>query len=382
MTALLALLAAAAQPAAAPPPTAYQPQGKDERGLWMQMEEEERRIKASNLVIRDPALNDYVRGVLCRTVGPRCEEVRLYLIRTADFNAAMGPNGAMLVYSGLLLRMRDEAQLAGVLGHEWKHYEEQHSLKQFRDIKHKVNAATWLAMPMAAIGGDLALTAMQFGVIGSIYGFSREQERDADRGSLVLLGKAGYDPMAVARVWQGLRAETEAAAAARGRKPRREGGLLATHPATQERMVALAELAKKTPVAEPRADVRTRFDAAMAGWRAQFLDDQVKLNDFGGTEWLLARLAEDGGWTSDLTLARADNLRMRGRPEDLKQAAALYGQLTARTDAPPAAWRGLGLTKLRLGEREAGRAALTTYLARDPQAKDAAMLRTLTETDS
>ena len=55
--------AAQADPAAAQ----HGPQDADERGLWMQVEDAERRLKGSNFVIRDPALNAYVRGVFCRT---------------------------------------------------------------------------------------------------------------------------------------------------------------------------------------------------------------------------------------------------------------------------------------------------------------------------
>jgi predicted Zn-dependent protease len=98
----------------------------------MQADEAERRLKASNFLITDPALNAYVRGVLCREVAERaCGEARIYLTRTPYFNASMMPNGVMQIWSGLLLRVRDEAQLAAVLGHEFVHYRERHGLKQF-----------------------------------------------------------------------------------------------------------------------------------------------------------------------------------------------------------------------------------------------------------
>lgn len=120
MIGLLAAFAAAtiAEPTAQPVPAGYIPTDKDERGLWMQLDTVERGLTTSEFVVRDPALNDYVRGVLCRTVGDaRCAAIRLYIVRTAEFNATMAPNGMMTVYTGLLLRVRDEAQLAAILGH-------------------------------------------------------------------------------------------------------------------------------------------------------------------------------------------------------------------------------------------------------------------------
>ena len=72
--------------------------------------------------VRDPVLNAYVRKVLCRTIGDaHCAPIRLYIIRTSQFNASMAPNGMMQVWTGLLLRMDNEAQLATVLGHEMGH---------------------------------------------------------------------------------------------------------------------------------------------------------------------------------------------------------------------------------------------------------------------
>ena len=117
--------------ATAPSVADYQPQGTDERGLWMEMEEAERTLKTSDFVIRDSALNAYVAsGVLCRTVGAeRCKAARVYIVRTPYFNANMAPNGMMQVWSGLLLRTRNEAQLAAVLGHEFAHFEQRHSLQ-------------------------------------------------------------------------------------------------------------------------------------------------------------------------------------------------------------------------------------------------------------
>ena len=51
------------------------------------------------------------------------------------FNATMAPNGMMIVWTGALLRMRDEAELAFVLGHEFGHFRAQHTLQQWRRMK-------------------------------------------------------------------------------------------------------------------------------------------------------------------------------------------------------------------------------------------------------
>src|SRR5215211_8513658 len=95
----------AAKPEFARPPFAgaYQPQGSDERGLWMEFDEEERILRDSAYVVRDPALTQFVQRALCRAVGEdRCQAVRVYVVQNEIFNANMAPNGLMRVHTGLL----------------------------------------------------------------------------------------------------------------------------------------------------------------------------------------------------------------------------------------------------------------------------------------
>lgn len=379
----LAAIVAASQIAAAPlppVPAGYQPTEKDERGLWMQSDELERGLKASNFVIRDPALNAYVREVFCRTVtAERCGSVRIYLLRTPYFNAAMAPNGVMLVFSGLFLRVRNEAQLAAILGHEYSHYAHRHTLRNFRDLKTKADAAAWLSfIPFGGLATLSILSVAQLGILGSAFAFSREMEREADAASLPLMAKAGYDPAEAARVWEQIRAEADATAVARGTKSRKDknGGMFATHPGSAERLAELKGLAAREQVAGPVDTRRTPYLAALAPHWADFVDDQIKLNDFGGTELLLGSLAAEG-WTPELLFARGELFRSRGTPADLTAAAGFYRAAVAAEAAPVEAWRGLGLALLRAGQADEGRAALKTYLERRPEAKDRAMIAML-----
>ncbi|WP_375426843.1 M48 family metalloprotease [uncultured Sphingomonas sp.] len=378
-----ALLVAAA-PQAAPAPSQGRdviviapsggPDDKDERGLWMQADEAERRLKASNFVIRDAALNEYIRSVLCRTVGDKeCGATRVYVTRTPYFNASMMPNGVMQVWSGLFLRVRDEAQLAAVLAHEYAHYKERHSLRLFRNIKSKTNAVAFLSiLPVGGLAAG-AIGAAQLGMIGSVFGFSREMERDADAASVTAMTAAGYDPNAAPGIWRQINAEAEATAAARKRRKRSEGGMFASHPPSAERIAALdAQAAGRA--GELGAD---RYRAALAPFWADFIDDQVKINDFGGTELLLAQLA-GGRWTPDLLYARAELYRARGAAGDYERAVGFYESALAAGTAPAEAHRGLGLCYLRVGQAVRGKASIGRYLEIKPGASDRAMMTMLT----
>jgi beta-barrel assembly-enhancing protease len=350
----------------------YVPKDQEERGIWMQAEEYERNLKHSTFVMRDPALNAYVRDVFCRTVGQaECKDVRIYLVRTPEFNASMYPNGLMQVYSGLLLRSRNEAQMAAILGHEYTHYSNRHSLQFQRDAKKKLGALAFLSV---LDGGLLTGTLL----VGGLFQNSREMEAEADAGSIPMLVRAGYNPRAASLVWEQLRAEMDATALARGKKSRKDkdGGLFASHPPTAERVTVLKALAEKVTLPAPPNDRRSEYRTALASFWADFVDDQIKLNDFGATEFLLSSLASEG-WTSELHYARGELYRSRGRPEDLPKAAGFYRQAIALGAAPPEAWRGLGLALLRSGTAEEGKAALKDYLVKKPGASDRAMMNML-----
>ena len=358
----------------------YEPQDDLEKGLWYEMDEAEKRLKESRFLIKDPALNDYVRSVACKTVGEdRCQATRIYLVRTPQFNASMAPNGVMLVYSGLLLRMRDEAQLAAVLGHEFTHFEKQHSLRLFRNWRTKTDVLSWLSVIPVRVPYAVGM-ATQIAVLGNMFSFNREMEREADAGSIEELVNAGYDPRAAAAIWSQLGAEMDATAEERGHRSdkNRNGGLFATHPRSTDRMGKLAELAREATGENPGDRYRgaAEYRAALADWWPELIEDQVALKDFGGTEYLLATLAGDDpmGWTGDLLYARGELYRARAEQGDFAKAAEFYRQAIATGDAPPESWRGLGLSLMRDGAKTDGQAALRTYLELAPDAPDAALL--------
>jgi predicted Zn-dependent protease len=267
----------------------------------------------------------------------------------------------------LLLRVRDEAQLAAILGHEFTHFKEHHSAKMLRDLKSKSAAITWLSfIPFGWVAG--------LGVAGSVFSYNRDMEREADAGSVVLIARAGYDPHAASRIWEQFRAEMDATALARGKKSRKDKdrGMFEDHPPTAERITTLAALADKQTVAAPVLN-RNEYRRAIGPWWQAFVDDQIKLNDFGGTDLLLTQLAAEG-WTSDLLYARGELYRYHGKPEDLTKAIGFYRDAIAGTNPSPECYRGLGLALLRSGATAEGQAALRDYLARKPDAADKMMI--------
>ncbi|MBV8685900.1 MAG: M48 family metalloprotease [Alphaproteobacteria bacterium] len=358
----------------------YRPVDADEQGLWQQYRRVEEEIAGSNLLIRDDALARYLGGIAGRVGGPAAKDLRIYLAHVPEFNAFMAPTGFMVVFSGLLLRMRDEAQLAGVIGHEAGHFLLRHQLRAWRDMKRKTSALTFLGMAAGLGYGATGIYAgglvqlAQTGAILSLFAYSRELEAEADAMGVKQIAEAGYDPAAMPETWQSLIAETEASAAMRRKRPRRGYSLLATHPAPAERMADLRLSAREVAGAGSTERGRDRYLAALGEHRRAFLDDQVKLNDPGATLYLLRYLASDG-WNGLLRFYEGETWRLRGEAGDNLLAGRSYAAAVAYPDAPAEAWRQHGYQLLREGRRDEGRAALRRYLALAPSAPDAAIVR-------
>jgi len=379
--AALVLTAAAPSigPAPPPPPFAglYQPQGVDEIGLWHEADESERALANSPVLIRDEALNAYVKSVLCSAVGTdRCGATRLYILRTPVFNASMAPNGTMRVFSGLLLRVRSEAELASVLGHEFGHFEQRHTVRGFKAARTGTDLASWASL-LAGMSTTYQRRAtfndLQLSIYGDLYRFNRNQEREADLLGLGYLNASRLRPQAAAVVWRHQMAEVEASATSRGlKKPRFDTvAFFASHPPDGERAAYLGALAD--PADATRDDGAERYRQALAPWLPKFLDDQIKLNDFGASDYIIASLAESG-WTAPLWTARGDLFRARGNPRDLVAAADFYGKAAALDTTYADAYRGLGLSLVKTGHPAEGAAALTRYLQLKPDAPDAGMI--------
>jgi hypothetical protein len=135
--------------------------------------------------------------------------------------------------------------------------------------------------------------------------------------------------------------------------------------------ISAAEIMRPGVTYDPR---RASYLAAIAKIRPTLLDDQVKLNDPGASQYVVNTLARDG-WNGLLRYNEAEIWRLRNRKGDDIRAAEGYAVAVRYLDAPPDAWRWHGIMLTKAGRRDEARAALTRYLAMTPNAPDAAFVR-------
>lgn len=350
----------------------YRPEHKGlEANLWYVMDKAERDLKTSPFVIRDPALNRYVRQVTCRVAQNYCKDIRIYIVRTPYFNASMAPNGMMQIWTGLLLRVKNEAQLAAVIGHEFGHYVRQHSLQRFEDLRNKSDFAAFLGLGLAVAGGAPAASLANLVILASIFSYSRDQEREADAFGLDVMAKAGYSPEEAANIWKRLIRERDAA-----EKKEERDFFFASHPAPEERVETLEKLAKEKRTGDTAFSAfRKRLVAALAPYRPWMLRDQMRLRQYGRTEALMDMLIEDGNGTAPFYFYKGELYRHRAGKGDLEKAMHAYDDAIEAGNPPVAVWRSKGLIHRSRHETDAARAAFRTYLARAPDASDRLMIQ-------
>lgn len=176
-------------------------------------------------------------GVAARTVadiGARLTrgsryQYRWYVSDDAEVNAYALPGGIVVVNQGMIDEAQSAEELAGVLAHEVQHVERRHTLQQL------ISSAGWAAVLAVVLGDISAITAIVLHQLGNLR-HSRKLEAQADTDGMKALAKAGIPLDGMASLFRRLQAKS---ASKGGDGP----ALLSSHPATQERIAELEQLA-------------------------------------------------------------------------------------------------------------------------------------------
>lgn len=372
---LLVMLAISGAGSAAGPISNIQPgerpaPGSTESELWYGMDQAEKELRSSPLLVRDPALNSYVQSVACKVTRDYCPQLRVYVIDAPVFNASMAPNGAMLIFTGALLRMQDESELALVLGHEFAHFRQRHSLKYWQKAKRTSAFMATFSVVTYAGGVSLVGGLAELAGAASMFSMSRESEREADRIGFDQALSLGYDPEAAVRVWTRMLKEEKAT------KLPRPSPVFASHPRTEERLRDVAESA----AAAPAGSYQTHQDAyrkVMRPFLEPWLEAELSRRIYGASIQMisdnLALAPEDSKGTYTYFLAEA--YRRANKGDDRLRARELYARAIASPDAPADAWREHGMVLREVGDNLAAADALRRYLALKPQAPDRAFVQ-------
>ncbi|MBI4161069.1 MAG: M48 family metalloprotease [Acidobacteria bacterium] len=378
-----------------------------ERHLLTSSNEYEEKFERWGLRYHDPEVDALVARI-GRSLQPEPTDAyiryRFFLIRDPLPNAFALPDGQVYVHTGMVAWLDNEAQLAGLLGHEINHAAGHHGILSFRNVRR--TAITGMIL------GPYTLGLSDIFLILALLGYSRDLEEEADLRALEPALAAGYDLREVPELFDLLARDFE------GIQPRRSTKWL-THPQLEDRSRYLRERIDGWPGGIEFSSLRTEAGAYQRLTRplAHLTVDDLIRSDYPRSATVLAQrlvdrdLADPSGhlalgdaflalgpgeaYAPEATLTKREKKerqreRVRSTREEreaamleteegratlarhMAAAAEAYREALDLDGALAEARRGLGYALLRLGdEREAAR-SLMQYLKMRPEAPDRA----------
>ena len=209
--------------------------------------------------VDDPVITEYVNRVGQNIVLHSDAKVpfTIKVIDSDEVNAFALPGGFFYVNKGLILGADNEAELAGVMAHEIAHVAARHA------VENQAKATLTQYGLMAGsifLGGIPGLIVNNAGPLAALLGFmkfSRGAESEADKLGVQYLYAAGYDPNALATMFEKL-------AAKNAKKPGFISKAFATHPQPPDRRAASLSLVARFPEKEEYAISTSEFQRVKA----------------------------------------------------------------------------------------------------------------------
>ena len=225
-------------------------------------------VKSTMPIIEDPVVRDYVQGVVDRIVKPlppQPYKVPANVVLHNSLNAFAAPGGFVFVFSGLIMHLNHESELAGVLSHEVAHVTQRHIAGRMERGR-AISMASLLGMVAGVAagiaGGGSAGGAAMVGSMAAgsaaMLNYSRLDEDDADRFGLKYLVDAGYNPQGLGGAFEVLRSQDWGGGSAMP-------AYLSTHPDLNVRLAKLrADIQSMSPELKNRKDDDSRFRRVQA----------------------------------------------------------------------------------------------------------------------
>jgi len=228
-------------------------------------------------VVQDARLQAYVNNLgqrLARQSHREQLQWHFTVLDSPEVNAFALPGGYVYITRGIMAYLQNEAELAGVVGHEIGHVTARHGAQRAtrqQDAGLGVLAASVLGIVLESQGvsgaGRLASELSQTVASGYIASYSRDQELQADSLGAEYLARTAYDPRNMVNVINSLKSQERFAAdqaRAEGRAAPTSGSWLSSHPSNDQRLQQISQQASQFK-GQYADDGRARYLQAIAG---------------------------------------------------------------------------------------------------------------------
>ena len=209
--------------------------------------------------VDDPTITEYVNRVGQNIVLHSDSKVpfTIKVIDSDEVNAFALPGGFFYVNKGLILAADNEAELAGVMAHEIAHVAARHAVENQTKASLLEYGAIAGSIFLGGIPGMIYQNTAGLGLLGIFMKFSRSAEEEADKLGVQYMYAAGYDPGAMATMFEKLEAKNK-------KKPGFIARAFASHPAPPDRRAAALALAARFPENEEYVISSSEFQRVKA----------------------------------------------------------------------------------------------------------------------
>jgi len=330
----------------------------DERRVWTQGNEIALAIDRGGIIYENPGASAYVQSVMDRLFPEFKGSVQVAIVKSSQLNAFALPNGRIYINQGLLARLRNEAQLATLLGHEGTHFTYRHGYQSERKVKNAGAFATFGSMILPGAVGFLP----QLLAISSVYGFSREMETEADVQGFARLQRAGYDVHESPRIFEHLMADIKA-------EDIKEPFFFATHPKLADRVQNMKKLSAGAPYGgDGTSDLE--YANRMAQLRLDSLEHMLSMGRAKSALVMLSDPERVPEFPPEAQYYLGEAYRLRGHEGDARLAEEAYLKAIEVAPAFPPSYRGLGVLRFKANHYTDAQNYLDRYLELAPDAPD------------
>lgn len=326
---------------------------REEKNLWADAEEFDKALRRSGKLHKDPELNAYLQSVMDRLYPEFGGKLRIRALDSNQLNAFALPNGSIYINTGLLARLQNEAQLATVLAHEGAHFVYRHSYQQLENAKSMSAVALVVGMAGVPIVGSVV-------ALGSMSGFSREHESEADHVGYQRLIQAGYSAKEAPKTFEHLIAEIKALEID-------EPFFFASHPKLQDRVDILSELSKDAVNGEVGYQP---YVMAIRKVRLFALQEDLDAYRYKQLILVLSDPERRREYPPEASYFLGEAYRLRNQEGDSLLAEREYTLSIELAPSFAPAFRALGLVHYKRGEKSLASPLFRHYLELAPDAAD------------
>ena len=333
----------------------------EENRLWHSARELDEQMENADYLYEDEALQAYVVTVMRKLYPEYGDAIRVRIVDSPSLNAFALPNGSIYINTGMLTRLDNEAQLATVLAHEGVHFTHKHSWQQRRNVKSSTAFSTGFGVVtgIPALGDLVALS--------SIYGFSRDLEREADADGFRRLAAAGYDVRQAPKTFEYLLAEVEALDID-------EPYFFSTHPGLQDRIESFEALVQQHGASNGYRGEQD-YHMRVAGLQLELLEDYLELGRYQSVLLILGRPDAFVRYPLTAWFYLGEAYRLRDDEGDAARSAEAYTTAIAQAPEFAPSYRALGLYYMKQGDTRQAQDHFTRYLELLPDAPDRAYIQ-------